>query len=208
MVQEVHEIHRGDRVMQEAEKKNAAKTLEPPEFKDSRGYHPSAYRRPEYLEYLEKATLAMRTIRLVVYVGMAGFVLLSAYGFFLIYKLTNDMHKMVEQSVVMSQQMQAMTRIMTNLDGSVAGLDTSVTDMKKSVATMNGSLNTVSTQLGQMGNTVALMQHSARNLDQSIGPAMGTFNRMVPFNWMGSQYNGAPPYAPPVTMPQQPAPQR
>ncbi|HMT13688.1 MAG TPA: hypothetical protein PKE19_02955 [Aestuariivirga sp.] len=202
------EIHRGDRIMQEAEKKNAAKTLEPPEFKDSRGYHPSAYRRPEYLEYLEKATLAMRTIRLVVYVGMAGFVLLSVYGFYLIYQLTADMHKMVNQSVVMSQQMQAMTRIMTNLDGSVADLDQSVMDMKKSVSTMNGSLSTMSTQLGQMGNTVALMQHSARNLDQSIGPAMGTFNRMVPFNWMGSQYGGAPPYAGPVTMPQQAQPPR
>ena len=56
----------------------------------------------------------------------------------------------------------------------------------------------MSSDLKQMGNTLALMQHSARSLDQSIGPVMGTVNRMFPFGWPGNSYGGAPPMAPPM----------
>jgi hypothetical protein len=162
----------------------------PPEFAEHHGYHPSLYRPPEYLEYLEKATVAIRTVRIVVYAGMASFVLLAIYGFYLIYQLTTDLERAVDQTVLMTQQMQAMTRVMTNMDTSMSRLDESVTAMKGNVATMSRDMT-------QLGSTVALMQHSAANLDRSIGPTMGTMNRMLPFNWMGSNYGGAPPYAPP-----------
>ena len=65
----------------------------------ARVFPPPEYRPPEYLAYLERAAAAVKTVRLVVYAGMAGFLLLSAYGFFLIYELTVDTHRMVEQTV-------------------------------------------------------------------------------------------------------------
>ena len=176
------------------------------------------YRPPEYLEYLEKATNVMRTVRLIVYAGMAAFILLAFYGFYLIYNLTYDVHRAVDKMEVMTQQMQSMANAMANMDASVAGLRTTVADMQTSVGTMttsvanldgsvaqmqatvtsiDGRIGVISSDFRQLSNTVALMQHSASNLDQSIGPAMGTFNRMIPFGW-GSAYPGAPPYAPPI----------
>ena len=79
---------------------------------------------PEYLAYLEKASNALRVVRIIVYAGMASFTVLACYGFFLIYQLTGDVRRAVDQTVLMTQQMQAMTRIMSNMDGSVAGMGT------------------------------------------------------------------------------------
>lgn len=160
---------------------------------DLRGevYHP-----PEYLAYLEKATDALKTVRIIVYAGMSGFVLLAIYGFFLVYQLTGDVHRAVDQTELMTQQMQAMTRIMANMHESVAVMGSDIKSMKTNINTMNSSMADLSGNMKHMTNTVALMQHSASNLDQSIGPVMGTFNRMMPFGMTGNNYNGAPAYAP------------
>ncbi len=176
-------------------------------------------RTPEYLSYLEKASNAMRTIRLIVYAGMASFIVLAFYGFFLIYQLTTDVHLAVEHMLVMTQHMSSMTEHISNLDGSVSAMEKSVSKIDGNVAAMNretreightialmqGSVGkmgnhvgTMSQDLRQIGETVSLMQHSARNLDQAIGPMMGTVNRMVPFGWPGSNYGGAPPFALPM----------
>ena len=80
---------------------------------------------------------------------------------------------------------------------SVSAMDASVSKMQTTMAALDARIGVMSADLKQMGNTIALMQHSAANLDQSIGPAMGTFNRMMPFGW-GGNYPGSPPYAPPM----------
>lgn len=167
-------------------------------FQDTHGYSPATYRRPEYLDYLDKATTAIKTVRLYVYAFMTAFVILAFYGFFLIYQLTNDVHRAVDQTIVMAEQMQLMTREMTDMRASMKTMDATMTEMNGAVGTMNNSVARMDRSLVQMGNTMTLMQHSARNLDQSIGPVMGTMNRFMPFGWGGNSYPGAPPYAPPM----------
>jgi len=152
------------------------------------------YRPPEYLEYLEKATVAMRTVRLVVYAGMTGFVILAFYGFFLIYRLTTDVHSMVNESQKMTQQMQAMTRSMVNMNQNVTAMATDMGSMTSDITRMNQTMDTMSNNVARMSQAVTLMQHSARNLDQNISPMMGTMNNMMPFGWPGG-YGAAPPYA-------------
>ena len=151
------------------------------------------YRPPEYLEYLEKATVAMRTIRLIVYAGMMGFLLLAVYGFILIYRLTTDVHAMVAQSQVMTQQMQAMTRSMANMNQSVSEMAGDMSSMNGTMTNMNGNIVRMSQDVQRMGAAVTLMQHSARNLDQSMSPVMNSFNSMMPF-WPGGN-SMAPPFA-------------
>lgn len=160
--------------------------------------YPENYRPPEYLEYLERAAAAIKTVRIIVYAGMGSFVLLAAYGFFLIYQLTTDTHRMVEQSVRMTEQMQSMSRIMNNMHESISDMRTTMGEMRGTITEMNQTIGVMSNNLAQMGNTVALMQHSARNLDQSIGPVMGAMNNWMPFGAGGNNYRGAPPYAPPM----------
>ena len=157
--------------------------------------YPETYRPPEYLAYLERAVVAIRTVRIVVYAGLAGFVLLAAYGFFLIYQLTYDTHRMVDQAVRMTEQMQSMARIMVNIHDSMTDMRSNIGEMKGAMASLDKSIKQMDSSVNHMANTVALIQHSTRNLDQSVGPAANMMNSFMPF---GSGYPGAPPYAPPV----------
>ena len=153
------------------------------------------YRPPEYLVYLEKATDALKLVRIIVFAGMSGFLLLAMYGFFLIFQLTGDVRRAVDQTGLMTQQMQAMTMIMANMHGSVADLGSDMSKMNASMARMETNIDAMSKAVGRMGDTVALMQHSASNIDQSIGPMMGAVNRFMPFGFSGNNYSGAPPHA-------------
>lgn len=160
--------------------------------------YPETYRPPEYLAYLERAAVAIKTVRIVVYAGLASFILLAAYGFFLIFQLTSDTHRMVEQTVRMTEQMQSMARIMSNMHDSIADMRASIATIGGSVAALDRSVGEMNGNMRQMTNTIGLIQHSARNLDQSIGPAAGMVNSFMPFGWGGNNYGGAPPYAPPA----------
>lgn len=147
--------------------------------------HRGEYRPPEYIVYMERAAAALKTVRIVAYSGMVAFVILAAYGFFLIYQLTSDAHRMTIHMDRMSQTMAGMRGTMARMDTSMLNMD----PMARHIANMD-----TSTQ--HMANTVGLIQHSTRNLDRSIGPAMGMMNNWVPF--MGGQrgYQGSPPPAP------------
>lgn len=125
---------------------------------------------------------------------MTCFALLAAYGFFLIYSLTLDTHRMVENVGRISEQMQSMTRIMSNMHETMIDMRTSVGAMPPALHDMDQNIAVMTWTVGNMSNTVALLQHSARNLDQSFGPVAGLMNNL-PFG-MGSSYNGPPPAAP------------
>ena len=144
------------------------------------------YRPPEYLKYLESATHALKTVRIIVYAGMTGFLILAAYGFLLIYRLTSDVHDMVGEARIMSQQMQAITRSMANMHQDTSAISSDMTTMTAEMARMEA-------EMARMSQAVTLMQHSATNIDRSVSPMLGTMTRFMPFGASG--YPGAPPYS-------------
>jgi hypothetical protein len=158
-------------------------------------FPPAEPRPPEYLAYLERAAAAAKAIRLIVYAGMACFLLLSGYGFFLIYELTVDAREMVGYAMRMSEQMQSMTRIMGNMHESVADMRGEMRDMRGAIVDMDRSMMALTGNMSHMANTVALIQHSARNLDANLAPAGGMMNTFMP--WSRSS-RGSPPFAPPA----------
>lgn len=156
--------------------------------------HRGDYRPPEYVAYMERAAAALKTVRIVAYSGMVAFVILAAYGFFLIYQLTTDAHRMTDHMNTMSRVMLNMHSSMTNMQSSMSAMETSLLNLDPMLAHMANM--DASTQ--HMAGTVSLIQHSARNLDRSFGPAMGMMNNFMPFSGGGSRgYQGAPPYSPP-----------
>jgi hypothetical protein len=82
-----------------------------------------------------------------------------------------------------------MNATMGDMRGNIGDMRASLLEMDRHMASMDAAIN-------QMAGTVTLIQHSARNLDSSFGPAMGAMNRFMPFGVGGNNYNGAPPYAP------------
>ncbi|MGV6847950.1 MAG: hypothetical protein ACWA5A_06165 [Marinibacterium sp.] len=175
-----------------------AETHADPHFDHSDGaaeLRGEVYRPPEYLEYLEKAVVALKTVRLLVYAGMTSFVILAFYGFVLVYRLTTDVHTMVEQTQVMTQQMQAMARSMANMNQNIATMGDDLTTMTSSMDNVEGRMTEVIGEMRQMTESMVLMEHSARNMDRNISPMMGTMNRFMPF-WPGS-YTPPPRYRKP-----------
>ena len=174
-------------------------SIPPQELKHDYPAHvfpPPEHRPPEYLAYLERAAAAVKTVRLVVYAGMAGFLLLSAYGFFLIYELTVDTHRMVEQTVRMTEQMQSMARIMSNMHETIGDMRDDMRRMRVALGDMDQTMGSLAANVNHMANTVALIQHSTRNIDASVAPAAGMMNSFMP--WGGGNSFGAPPFAPPA----------
>ena len=160
-------------------------------------YPDPPYSPPEYIAYLEKATHALKSVRIVVYAGMTAFVLLAAYGFFLIYRLTSDARTMAEQTERMASQMELISRDMGAMNATMSDMRANVGDMRESLTQMNRHMTAIEASTAHMSATVALIQHSARNLDSSIGPGMGMMNNFMPFGAGGNSYPGAPPFAPP-----------
>lgn len=156
--------------------------------------HRGDYRPPEYVAYMERAAAALKTVRIIAYSGMVAFVILAAYGFFLIYQLTTDAHRMTTHMGQMNWTMGNMRDSMSNMEASMQNLD----PMVRHMANMDASTQ-------HMAGTVSLIQHSARNLDRSFGPMMGNFNNMMPFMGGGQRgYQGSPPAAmppPPLVTP-------
>jgi hypothetical protein len=151
--------------------------------------HRAEYRPPEYIVYMERAAAALKTVRIVAYSGMVAFVILAAYGFFLIYQLTSDAH-------LMTIHMDKMSRTMTDMRGSIISMD----DTMRALDPMAQHMANMDVTMQYMANTVGLIQHATSNLDRSFGPAMGAMNRM-PFMGGGGGnrgYQGSPPYSPPL----------
>ena len=160
-------------------------------------------RPPEYLAYLEKATMALRSLRLLVYAGVAGFTVVAAYGFFLIYLLTSDARTMAEQTERMTAQMEIMTAQMRIINVTMGAMQTDtgamrgdMAAMRANIQDMNGHMAAMDMTTRQMSTAVALIQHSARNLDASVGPAMGAVNKFMPFGAGGNNWPGAGPFMP------------
>jgi hypothetical protein len=151
----------------------------------------------EYIVYLERAVAGIKTVRMIVYAGLAGFLLLAAYGFFLIYLLTGDAHRITAQTGRMTEEMESMARTMSAMSVTMGDMRSNIGDMRSSMAEMNHNLVDIRASTSHMANTITLIQHSTRNLDASFGPGMGMMNSIMPFGAGGNNYGGAPPYAPP-----------
>ena len=93
-----------------------------------------------------------RRWELIVYPSLFAFIILAAYGFFLIYSLTQDMHTLAERmDPRMSQNMDIMA-------AQIAMLSLNIEDMSDNVADMTMAVNEMNGNVAQMNSTVALME--------------------------------------------------
>jgi cell division protein FtsB len=161
-------------------------------------YQSAEYQPPEYVAYLERASVAIRSLKLVVAAILAISIVLAVYGFFLIYKLTHDTHQMVLHASRMADEMETMGRNIDSMRASVGDMRTDISALRDSIVAMNRNVASIDNSVAHMASTVGLIQHSTANLDRSFGPAMGMLNNVMPFGFGGNNWPGAPPFAPPV----------
>jgi len=103
-----------------------------------------------------------RRWELVVYPTMLAFVVLAAYGFFLIYKLTNDIGEIVGQMEHIST---SMVNINKNFSSTTNNMNTVARTMVKISANMDQMTHDIKEQNAAMGVIVVNMQEMNKSID-------------------------------------------
>jgi len=103
-----------------------------------------------------------RRWELVVYPTMLAFIILAAYGFFLIYKLTNDIGKITYQ---MADIQTSMVNINKNFSSTTNNMNTVAKNMVKITGYMDQMSHDIKEQNAAMGAIVITMRDMTQSID-------------------------------------------
>lgn len=138
-----------------------------------------------------------RRMQLLVYPSMVAFIILAAYGFYLVNSLTKDVHRMADSVKMMSDSVQknmdiisdnttAMSNKMTFLVSNTHDMNENMTDLVGTTGKMSNSVDNLSIYTGNM-------QQDMWSLNRSISKPFSMF-KFMPFG--GN--SGSSQYRPPV----------
>ncbi len=136
-----------------------------------------------------------RRWELIIYPSMFAFVVLAAYGFFLIYRLAGDVHYLAisvdSHMSVLSSNMQNMSenmgQITTNIRTMTVSLDTIESRMATlkpilaSMESMDRSMQMMNASTRDMTVTTRNMQYDMYRLNRNIGRPMSFMNTFMPW---------------------------
>ena len=131
----------------------------------------------------------------VVYPALFAFIVLAGYGFFLIYSLTSDMHR-ISQKVDprMGENLAAMSRNMNAMSGNLSIMTKEVASMAERVHHMADkmeSLDNIAPMLTQMEKldqsirsmavNTHMMRHDMGSMSQNVSRPMSMMNTFMPW---------------------------
>ena len=122
-----------------------------------------------------------RRWELVVYPSMLAFIILAAYGFFLIYTLSTDVGKMARSMNTMVNAMEHVAVNMTAVSGNVAVMSGNLTHIATDTGDGTRSMKNLLVQLDKMNTTMTViavpmyqmrddMGRMSNNMQQVAGP--------------------------------------
>lgn len=136
-----------------------------------------------------------RRWELIIYPSMFAFVVLAAYGFFLIYRLAGDIHYMAismdSHMSVLSNNMQNMSENMGQMTTNIRTMTVSLDSMEHKMATlepilasmesMDQSMKMMNASTKDMTVTTRNMQYDMYRLNRNIGRPMSFMNTFMPW---------------------------
>jgi hypothetical protein len=108
-----------------------------------------------------------RRWELIVYPSLIAFILLAAYGFFLIYNLTHDISDV-------AKSVHIMTESVTEDLGQIAESTSYMRPMSEDMRAMSGSIN-------EMNTNVSHMQYNMWQLNRNVSAPFNMVEKMMPF---------------------------
>jgi len=129
----------------------------------------------------------MRRWELIIYPAMFAFVILAAYGFYMVHSLTRDVNKL---SIDVARMADAIAPAMTSMSGNMANMDSRLAAMSQDVRQMSANTGVMTVAVHQMGA-------SLWEMNRNISAPMSTFNNMMP--WGNSEPNFMAPPPPRMT---------
>ena len=148
-----------------------------------------------YARLSEVFESSARRWELIVYPSLFAFIILAAYGFYLIYNLAKDVHylaisvdtnmttlagNMQNVSENMSQltaNVRAMTVTMDSVDNKVATLE----PMLANLDSMDGAIQSMTYATHSMGRSTHFMQTDLSRMNNNIGRPMSFMNSFMPW---------------------------
>ena len=112
-------------------------------------------------------TASARKWEAVVYPAMFAFILLSVYGFFLIYNLTKDISTVTHEMVSIS-------RNMDTIASDVRSMNTVIRDQSVQISQMNNHMRNMSISVNQIRYDMSIMNNN-------ISRPMGLMNDVMPW---------------------------
>lgn len=174
----------------------------------------------ELRSFEQKSEGSDKTMRLIVYPATLAFIILAAYGFYLIQSLASDVSKM---AVTMSKMADSVDRNMEsisltmkdmngdvgNLTSTIKGMSGDIADMSTNTKTMVDSIGGMKTATYDMAASTNNMQRDMWSLNQNISTPLSFMNKFLPWKnnangpFPGSVAPLPPSYRPyPVVQPQ------
>jgi len=115
-----------------------------------------------------------RRWELIVYPSMVAFILLAAYGFFLIYNLTHDISDV-------TKSVQEMTASVTEDLGEISGNMGQIADATAYMRPMSEDLRAVASNINDMNTNISHMQYNMWQLNRNVSAPFNMFEKMMPF---------------------------
>lgn len=125
---------------------------------------------------------------LIVYPSLFAFVILAAYGFYLIFSLARDVHYMAisidTNMTVMASNIQSMSDSMGQMSANVRTMAVSVDSMARDVSTLEPMLTSIQTMdraMQHMTLSTSSMRDDMAVMNQSISRPMQFMNWFMPW---------------------------
>lgn len=136
-----------------------------------------------------------RRWELIIYPSLFAFVILAAYGFFLIYRLAGDVHYLAisvdSHMSVMSANMQNVSENMGRLTTNVRSMTVNMDSMEKKMRTLEpilADMDSIDKSIKSMTNSTHAMTVNTRNmqydmsrLNRNVGRPMSFMNSFMPW---------------------------
>lgn len=162
----------------------------------------------ELHEFEVKQSSITRTLQIIVYPAMVAFIVLAAYGFYLVQSLTTDVHRLTETIADMNEvvgvNMTNISGTMGHMSGQMDHLVVSTGMMSQNMMGMTDSTRQMSKNVQQMNTSTQHMaastynmQNDLRGLNKGFKP-MRMMSNFMPFGGGSSSRSMPPP------MPMQP----
>lgn len=105
-----------------------------------------------------------RRWELVVYPSLFAFIILAAYGFFLIYSLTADMSRVANSVDHLAQNMNSVTENMVEVSNNMADVSVNMSDVSANMADVSGKMDTMNASVAHMSDQMDTLEPMLANI--------------------------------------------
>jgi len=145
---------------------NTGKTMDAKSMEDCLG---------KSLETLSNAFMASaRRWEMIVYPSLFAFILLAAYGFYLIYSLTNDVRKV-------ANHMESIATNMSDVSVNMSAVSHNMVVMTQTVDSQSSSMKEMTLHMRHMSMSVGQMRYDLSIMNNSISRPMSFMNTFMPW---------------------------